>query len=157
MANEQEPADPDVRDLIDAMPDGWVKAMNVRFVRVTRAETVAELDVDPSRHHQPLGIVHGGVYSGLIETVTSVGAGVSAIAEGRMPVGLENHTSFLRSVRAGRLLATARPLVGGRRTQVWEAVVTDDRQRVVARGTVRFLLLKEGEALGGEGAAIRRA
>jgi len=40
-------------------------------------------------------------------------------------VGLENHTSFLNATRGGRLSATARPLMRGRRTQVWEATVTD--------------------------------
>lgn len=146
----------DHSDLVNALPDGWVKAMGVRFTRVTAGEAVAELDVGPT-HLQPFGIVHGGVYAGLVETVTSVGAGVVAMARGRYSVGLENHTSFLHAVRAGRLTATARPLAQSGRTAVWEAAITDDDGRVVARGTVRFLVLEKGANVAGEGVALKDA
>jgi 1,4-dihydroxy-2-naphthoyl-CoA hydrolase len=144
----------DYAHVVAGMHDGWVDAMGVRFVKVTRTEVVAELDVETKRHIQPLGIVHGGVYSGLVETVTSIGAGVGAMLDGRFPVGLENHTSFLRSVRSGRIRAKANMLVGGKRTQVWEATVTDDKDRIVATGRVRFLIMAKDESLGGRGVDI---
>jgi len=152
MAAEEE--EQDYTSVVAGMHDGWVDAMGVRFVKVTKSEVIAELDVDAKRHLQPLGIVHGGVYSGLVETVTSIGAGVGAMLEDRFPVGLENHTSFLRSVRSGTIRATARALVGGKRTQVWEATVTDDKNRVVATGRVRFLVMAKDESLGGRGVDV---
>src|SRR5882757_5426463 len=69
--------------------DGWLKAMSVRFVHATADEVTAEIDVGP-QHHQGYGIVHGGVYSGLIETVASVGAALFAGKSGQSVVGLEN-------------------------------------------------------------------
>lgn len=70
-------------------------------------------------------------------------------------VGLENHTSFLNAVREGRLRVAARPLMRGRRTQVWVAEVTDGAGRLVAEGKVRFLSLAAGSALAGETVRIR--
>ncbi len=102
------------------------------------------------QHLQPHGIVHGGVYAGLVETVASVGAALNVMAHGLTAVGLENHTSFLRAVREGTLRATARPLTRGRRTQVWEATVTDSAGRVAATGRVRLLCLEAGADLAGE-------
>jgi uncharacterized protein (TIGR00369 family) len=140
--------------MIASLSDGWIKAMGVRFLRATEDEVVAELDVSAT-HLQPMGIVHGGVYAGLVETVASVGAGISTMQRGRLPVGLENHTTFLRAARSGTLRATATPLTRGSRTQVWRAEVTDADGRVLATGQVRFLVLEEGSPLAGESVGVK--
>src|SRR5215472_8220104 len=116
---------------LNAALAGWPAAMDLRFVRATADEVVVEWEVS-AKHLQPHGIVHGGVYSGVIETVASVGAAIHALSLGRSVVGLENSTSFLHAVREGRLRATARPLTRGRRTHVWEASIEDATGRVVA-------------------------
>jgi 1,4-dihydroxy-2-naphthoyl-CoA hydrolase len=134
---------------MNAYAGGWNRAMHLRFVSATADEVIAELPIGPV-HLQPHGIVHGGVYSGIVETVASVGAALSAGSRGQTAVGLENHTSFLRAVRSGILRATARPLTRGRRTQVWEASVTDDAGRVAATGRVRLLCLEPDSELAGE-------
>ena len=128
--------------------------MGIHFLRATADEVIAELTVGP-QHLQPYGIVHGGVHSGMIETIASVGAALAALPRGQSVVGLENHTSFLVAVREGKLRATARPLTRGRRTQVWEATVTDDAGRAVAAGRVRFLALDPGVSLAGENVKVK--
>src|SRR4029077_15280844 len=105
------------------------------FVRATGDEVTAEMEVGPL-HRQPYGIVHGGVHCGIIETICFTGAAPHALPRGQSVVGLENHTSFLHAVREGTLHATARPLMRGRRTQVWEATVNDAEGRAVATGRV---------------------
>ena len=104
--------------VLNASLDGWNKAMGLRFVRATPAEVIAEVEIGP-QHWQPHGIVHGGVYAAMIETVCSTGAAIHAGQRGDTCVGLENHTSFLHAVREGTLRVTAKPLTRGRRTQVW--------------------------------------
>lgn len=129
--------------------------MNVRFVRATMDEVIAEIEIGP-QHHQGYGIVHGGVYSGLIETIASVGAALWARQNGQSVVGLENHTSFLNATRGGLLRATARPLMRGRRTQVWEATVTDSTGKAVSSGQVRLMALEAGATLAGETVKLKR-
>jgi uncharacterized protein (TIGR00369 family) len=66
-------------------------------------------------------------------------------------VGLENNTSFVRAVRAGaKLHAVSTPVTRGRRTQIWEARVLDDQERIVATGRVRLLCLELEQELAGE-------
>lgn len=128
----------------------WTKAMGITYVRTTAHEVVAELEI-AAHHRQAFGFVHGGVYCGLIESVASAGAFVSAKARGqRPPVGLENHTSFVRAVRSGRLRAVARPVSRGRSSQLWEGTVQDEDGHVVATGRVRLLCQEEDD--GGENA-----
>lgn len=141
---------------LNASASGWNRAMGIHFIHATADEVVAELEVT-AHHHQAYGIVHGGVYSGLIETVASVGAALAALPRSQSVVGLENHTSFLNAVREGKLHATARPLMRGRRTQVWEATITDPAGRSVANGRVRFLALEAGSSLAGETVKVKRS
>jgi uncharacterized protein (TIGR00369 family) len=129
--------------------DGFNRAMGLTFLTATPDEVVAELVVAPV-HHQPYGIVHGGVHCGVIETVCSAGAAVYAIPRGQSVVGLENHTSFIRAVRSGKLTVRARPITRGRRSQVWEATVEDDAGKLAATGRVRLLCLDPDADVGGE-------
>jgi uncharacterized protein (TIGR00369 family) len=141
-------SDQEFSEAMNAAGDGWLKAMGVRWVRVTLDEVICEWEVD-SRHHQAYGIVHGGVHCGVIESVASVGAAVNAMSRGQSVVGLENHTSFIRAVRSGKLRARGAPITRGRSTQVWEGVITDEEGRIVARGTVRLLCLDAQAPLAG--------
>ncbi len=153
MTGTQDPDTQDYAAMIDAITDGWVSAMGIRFTRATKDEVVAELVVGPV-HRQPLGIVHGGVHAGLIEAIASVGASLGELAHGRMAVGLENHTSFLHAVREGRLRGVGRPVQRGGRTHVWDVNVLDEKDRVVATGRVRLLVIAEGSPLGGAPAKV---
>src|SRR5947207_2722248 len=97
---------------------GFDTAMGFRFVHASRDEVVIEYDIE-AKHLQPYGIVHGGVHCAAIESTCSTGAGLDAMARGQSVVGVENHTSFIRAARGGRVRVTATPLTRGRRSQVW--------------------------------------
>jgi 1,4-dihydroxy-2-naphthoyl-CoA hydrolase len=137
-----------VIEMINANLGGFNNGLGLRFIKATPNEYVAEIDID-ERHLQPYGLVHGGVYAAMIETLCSTGAALTVWEENKHTVGLENSTSFLRAVRSGRLRCTARPLVLGKRSHVWEAHVHDDRDRLVATGRVRLMVLEPGAAAAG--------
>ncbi len=140
---------PDVVQRINARLGGVNKAMGLRFVEATAERFVAELTVG-AQHLQPYGLVHGGVLAGMIETLCSTGAAVNLFASGKAAVGLENTTSFLRAGRGGVLRCTARPLVRGRRTEVWEGEVRDEAGDLLATGRVRLLVLDQGAQVRGQ-------
>lgn len=129
--------------------NGFLTALGMRIASASADEVVVEWDVAP-RHHQPMGIVHGGVHAGAVETACSIGATLAARArDPRMvAVGLENHTTFVRAVRNGRLRCTAKPITRGSRTQVWNAEVRDADGRIVATGTVRLLCVAADAPIG---------
>jgi uncharacterized protein (TIGR00369 family) len=125
---------------INSLSSGWVREMGITITSATTEEVRGELEVT-ERHHQGLGIVHGGVYCGVIETLASIGAAIVASARAQSVVGLENSTSFVRAVRGGLLRASATPVTRGRTTQLWEGRIWDADDRVVATGRVRLLCL----------------
>jgi uncharacterized protein (TIGR00369 family) len=93
---------------------------------------------------QPLGLVHGGVYASIAETLASLGAALSAVEAGKGAAGMENHTSFIRSVTsAATLTAVAEAVHRGRTTHAWEVRITDEEGRLVARSYVRLAILEQ--------------
>jgi 1,4-dihydroxy-2-naphthoyl-CoA hydrolase len=128
---------------------GFDAAMGFRFVSATRDEVVIEYTVD-ERHHQGYGIVHGGVHCAAFESACSTGAALDAMPRGQSVVGVENHTSFIRAARSGRVRVSAKPLTRGRRSQLWEATARDEQDRLIASGRVRLLCLEAGSDLAGE-------
>ena len=133
---------------MNSIPDGWVKEMGIVLTEAGPDAVSCEFEVGP-KHHQGFGIVHGGVNCGVIETLASVGAAIVAQPRGQVVVGLENNTSFIRAVRSGRLHATAIPVTRGRKSQVWEARIWDEEDRLVATGRVRLLCLDPSHDLDG--------
>jgi 1,4-dihydroxy-2-naphthoyl-CoA hydrolase len=142
--------DQDYSTRLNELPEGWLQAIGVTITLATKDEVRCELTIGPE-HLQGYGIVHGGVHCGLIESLASIGAALHAMPQGQHVVGLENTTSFIRAVREGaKLHAISTPVTRGRRTQVWEARVLDEQERVVAMGRVRLLSLEPDQSLAGE-------
>ena len=96
-------------------------------------------------HHQPYGVVHGGVYCTLIETLASTGAALWAMEQGMAgAVGVTNKTDFLRATTDGVLLGRATPIHRGRTQQLWQVDVTRDSDgKLVAQGQVRLQNVSE--------------
>jgi 1,4-dihydroxy-2-naphthoyl-CoA hydrolase len=85
---------------------------------------------------QPYGILHGGVLCSLVETLASIGAALWYGDRGQV-VGVSNHTDFLRASRSGVLHAVGTPIHRGRSSQLWLVEVTDEADRLIARGQLR--------------------
>jgi 1,4-dihydroxy-2-naphthoyl-CoA hydrolase len=131
---------------INQLP-GWVREMGIEILKAGPDEVTCTWEV-AEKHHQGYGIVHGGVHCGVIETLASIGAAMVAHPRGQRVVGLENHTSFVRAVRSGKLHGLAKPVTRGRTTQVWEAWIRDEAGQLVAQGSVRLLCVDASRDLG---------
>ena len=122
-----------------AVRSGWFGQIGLEILHASPSEVLAEWIVG-ERHLQPHGIVHGGVYASVVESCCSIGA-VLAAPTGKQVVGVENHTSFLRPVRSGRLRARATPLHAGRQAQLWECAISDEGERLIATGRLRVFCI----------------
>jgi 1,4-dihydroxy-2-naphthoyl-CoA hydrolase len=91
------------------------------------------------RHHQPWGIVHGGLYTSVIETFATTGAFEAVKSRGQQAVGISNATDFFRPHRTGRLNVEAVAIQQGRTQQVWQVEIRRPADtKLVARGQVRL-------------------
>jgi 1,4-dihydroxy-2-naphthoyl-CoA hydrolase len=85
---------------------------------------------------QPMGIVHGGAYAAMAETIASATTHVHVRDGGEAAMGQSNFTSFLRPVSTGWVEVEARRRHRGRTSWVWEIDFTDDAGRLCATSRV---------------------
>ena len=112
--------------------------LGLQFTELSPDSARAQLEVTP-KLLQPMGLVHGGVYCSMIESMASVAGFVWRSAHGGgNVVGVNNNTDFLRSINSGMVYGTAEPIHRGRRQQLWLVTITDAGDRVLARGQVRL-------------------
>jgi uncharacterized protein (TIGR00369 family) len=94
---------------------------------------LARAQVEVKEHHmQPMGLVHGGVFASIAESLSSAATAVGVIPDGNSAQGLSNQTSFLRPILSGTIHAVARRRHKGRTTWVWEVEISDDEDRLCA-------------------------
>jgi 1,4-dihydroxy-2-naphthoyl-CoA hydrolase len=84
------------------------------------------------RVQQPMGLVHGGAYAALAESMVSIATHMAVEGDGNFAVGQSNHTTFLRPVASGCVNAAGRPLHRGRTSWVWDVDFTDEEGRLCA-------------------------
>ena len=107
---------------------------------------------------QAAGIVHGGVYASIAESLASLGTALAVMPNGQMAMGLSNQTSFLRPISEGTIHAEATRKHRGRTTWVWEVEISDDEGRlcVLTRMTVAVRDAPNAAAAEGDGARDTR-
>jgi len=111
--------------------DGFSELLGIEHLDAGDADAAARVAVTDSIR-QPFGLVHGGVYPLLAETITSKATGEAVYQEGNVPLGQTNSATFLRPISDGHVTATARAIHRGRTSWVWDVECTDDEGRVAA-------------------------
>lgn len=117
----------------------YVAHTGIELTEASSDSAAGRLEVNEN-HHQPYGVVHGGVYCTLVESVASLGAAIWAIEQGMGgAVGVSNKTDFIRPTTEGVLIAVATPIQRGRTQQLWVVEVTRESDgKLVAYGQVRL-------------------
>ena len=131
---------PSVEELNGLSKNTLLEQLEIVFTEVGDDYLVATMPVD-ARTHQPFGLLHGGASAALAESLGSSAANCCLDMQREYAVGVEINANHLRAVRSGKVTGTARPLHVGRRTQVWETRIEDERGKLacVSRLTVAVM------------------
>ncbi len=119
-------------------PSELMRLLEIDFERIEPTRVSGSVAAD-ERHHQPWGLVHGGLYTTVIETFATTGAYQAVKDRGQQAVGVTNITDFLRPHQHGRLDVVATAIHQGRTQQLWQVEMTrpEDGQ-LIARGQARL-------------------
>jgi uncharacterized protein (TIGR00369 family) len=133
-------------DLLQAMSRGDVPPPPVIQMLGAGALTVTEgsvtIELDPQEfHYNPLGTVHGGVISTLLDTAAACSVH-STLPAGVGYTSLDLNVKFLRAITlaSGHLTCTGSVLQRGRRTALAEARLTDAQGKLAAHATSSCLI-----------------
>lgn len=122
-------------------PGTLMETMGIRYTDAGEGFLEAVMPVD-SRHHQPMGILHGGASATLAESVASAASGLVLTDTGRRPVGLDLAVNHVRSVSGGQIKARAEAIHLGRSTHLWQVRIVDERDRLVAQAKLLIMVLE---------------
>jgi 1,4-dihydroxy-2-naphthoyl-CoA hydrolase len=116
---------------INAHLQGFDRLYGLELVHCSDTEVRAQLAVR-EEIKQPAGLVHGGVYASIAESMTSMATHLAVIENGEAAMGLSNNTSFLRPITEGTVHAHATRVHRGRTTWVWDVRFSDDDEHTCA-------------------------
>ena len=112
-------------------PSGFAELIGIEGIDLDPDRARARIAIEP-RHLQPHGVVHGGVYASLAESLCSASTHAAVANEDKVALGMANNTTFLRPISEGHVNASAVPRQRGATTWVWDVEITDDAGRVCA-------------------------
>ncbi|MEC7987785.1 MAG: PaaI family thioesterase [Myxococcota bacterium] len=142
--------------LINRFNSGFDSLIGLQFLWVDALRVEACCNVSDA-HLQAYGLVHGGVYASMGESVCSVGAAISVMSENSTAVGIENQTQFLKAMRVGgRITATAQPISKHRNRRRWKAELIDETGDLCATCTVTLAILPSGHTVAGQPIGFQR-
>ncbi|HHP7237876.1 hotdog fold thioesterase [Longibacter sp.] len=121
---------------------GAAELLDIEIVEMSDEKVVATMPVT-KKHHQPFGVLHGGVSVVLAESVASVGAYLAA-PDGFVAMGIEINANHIRAVREGTVTAVATPVHRGRSTQVWQVEITGDNDKLICVSRCTLAIVKKG-------------
>jgi 1,4-dihydroxy-2-naphthoyl-CoA hydrolase len=115
----------------ETVPPSFADEIGVEWIDFDPEQARARIAIEP-RHLQPGGIVHGGVYAALAESICSAATFFAVRDDDMVALGMANSTTFLRPISEGHVNAVARARQRGRTTWVWDCELSDDEGRVCA-------------------------
>lgn len=118
-------------ELPERSPGGFDTVIGLEITELT-SEVAAGVVPVRDELKQIFGLVHGGVYAAIAESLASIATGIAVSSDGRTAQGLSNQTSFLRPITEGTIHGRALRRHAGRTTWVWEVEISDDEGRLCA-------------------------
>jgi uncharacterized protein (TIGR00369 family) len=111
--------------------DGLGELIGLEYLEMGADEVRARIAVTDAVR-QPAGLVHGGVYAAIAESMCSSATGEAVNDEGMTAMGQSHSAALVRPIADGHVNAVARARHRGRTTWVWDVEITDDDGRLCA-------------------------
>ena len=124
------------------LQDGFDGLYGLEILEVGDGEVRGRVEVT-DHHKQPAGLLHGGVYAAMAESLASISTYLAVRDDGRIAMGQSNHTTFIRPILAGAVHAAGRARQRGRTTWLWDVEFTDDEERLCALSRVTIAVRED--------------
>ena len=127
-----------IREIVNTSP--YFELLSMELVDVGLGYSSLEIDVT-QKHLQPFGMVHGGVFSSIIDAAAfwAVYPGMEDPAAGMTTVDLK--LNYLAPAASGKLIARGRQIKVGRTLGYAEAQVVNQDEKILAHGTSTVIIL----------------
>jgi uncharacterized protein (TIGR00369 family) len=118
----------------------YFNLLSMKIDSLQMGRSFLEVDVQ-EKHLQPYGIVHGGVYSSLIDAA-AFWAAYSTVDGSSGMTTVEMKLNYLAPAASGRFIAKGKSIKTGKTLCLSEATIFDEKEKMLAHGTVTLMVLK---------------
>jgi uncharacterized protein (TIGR00369 family) len=115
--------------------------LSMRILELEVGRSLLEIDLD-QKHLQPFGLVHGGVFSSIIDAAAFWAVYTEADETAGMTT-VDLKLNYLAPAFAGKLIATGRNIKLGKTLGLGEAVITDEDGRILAHGISTLMVIPD--------------
>lgn len=131
---------PSLEELNKQGKNTMVSHLGIIFTDISDNSISATMPVD-ERTKQPMGLLHGGANVVLAETLGSIASSLTIDLESQTCVGLEINANHIKAVRSGIVKGTTTPIHIGRKTQIWEIKIFNEKDQLscISRITVAII------------------
>jgi 1,4-dihydroxy-2-naphthoyl-CoA hydrolase len=119
-----------------------METLDIKFIDLGVDFLTAKMPVGP-KVHQPYGQLHGGATAALAESVGSAASNFFIDNERQFINGIQLSINHIKSMREGVVFATAKNIHKGRSTHLWEVIITDEDQQLIAIAKMTNIVLEK--------------
>lgn len=109
----------------------YIEHLGIRFDSFDGKHIQGSIEIGPL-HLQPVGVVHGGVYISLAETLAGAGSMLLVESEGKLAFGTTVNSQHIASVSEGKLIATGEIIHQGINKHIWDISITDESGKLIS-------------------------
>jgi len=109
----------------------FIDHVGIWFESFDGERMTATLMVTP-KHLQPAGVVHGGVYISMAETLAGAGSMLLVMNEGFLAFGVTVNSQHIASVTGGKITADATLIHKGSFKHIWDVKITDENGKLIS-------------------------
>lgn len=117
-----------------------IEHMGIVFTEIGADFLKATMPVD-HRTIQPAGLLHGGAFVLLAESLGGLASSLCLDLSTNLPVGIEINANHVKSARSGFVTGTVRPIHLGQQIHIWEIRIENEKNQLcsIARLTNQII------------------
>jgi len=126
----------------------YFQLLSMKLIHFEIGRSLMEIDLG-TKHLQPFGMVHGGVFSSIIDAATFWSVYPEAPEDMGM-TSVDLKLNYLAPANSGKLIARGHRIKFGRTLGLGAAEITDESGKILAHGTSTLMVLPDVRLVNGE-------
>jgi len=120
-----------IEELNKICKNTFIDHIGIRFKQFDGTHMLAEIKIT-DHHLQPDGVVHGGVYISMAETIAGAASTLLVRDEGKIALGVSVNSHHLASVTEGVITAEGQLIYKATFKHVWDIRISDDKGKLIS-------------------------
>ena len=128
----------------DSIQNTMTSTIGIEITDIDNDFICGKMPVD-ERTIQPFGLLHGGASAALAESLGSIAGGIKVYPNNETVVGIEINANHLKSVHKGWVLGKATPIWIGKKIQVWNIDINDDKNNLICKSRLTLAVINNND------------